>query len=165
MFFHEDDWAQVEFFDRARLEEIKAKLTEFKAFEQANRQGSGWKKLYVRKIDRAPVVNGPDPAARLTSVLGVKSGAAPVITSAGHVSGRVRNGFTLPLGGSITLYGYTQDGRIPFLAASIGGDADNMKLSEAFMKLSEAHGLILVDWRGQMILTGVKHGQIEVWQP
>lgn len=163
--FHEDDWTQVEFYDRARLEEIKAKLSEFKIFEQANRQTHGWKNLYVRKIARTAVITGPDPVARLASALGTKQGAAPVITSAGHVTGRVRNGFTLPLGGNVTLYGYTQDDRIPVLAAFVDAGADSLKLTEAFMKLGEAERLILVDWRAQMILVGAKDGKIDVWQP
>lgn len=163
--FHEDDWAQIEFYDRSRLEEIKAKLSEFKVFEQANRQTHGWKKLYVRKIARTPMIAGPAPVDRLASLLGVKPAAAPVITSAGHVAGRVRNGFSLPLGGNITLYGFTRDSRIPVLAASIGADADNLKLTDAFMKISDAERLILVDWRGQMVLVGAKDGKIEVWQP
>jgi hypothetical protein len=163
--FHEDDWTQVEFYDRARLEEIKAKLSEFKVFEEANRQEHGWKKLYVRKIARTPMIAGPDPVARLGLMLGVKPAAAPVITSAGHVTGRVRNGFTLPLGGNVTLYGFTDNDRIPVLAASVGADADNLKLTDAFMKISDAQRLILVDWRGQMILIGAKDGQLEVWRP
>jgi hypothetical protein len=163
--FHEDDWAQVEFYDRARLEEVKAKVSEFKVFEEANRQKHGWKKLYVRKIARTPMIVGSDPVARLASVIGVKPAAAPVITSAGQITGRVRNGFTLPLGGNVTLYGFTEDDGIPVLAASVGADADNLKLTDAFMKISDAERLILVDWRGQMILVGAKDGQIEVWQP
>jgi hypothetical protein len=163
--FHEDDWTQVEFYDRARLEDIKAKLSEFKVFEQANRQKHGWKNVYVRKIARTPMIAGPDPVARLASLLGAKPAAAPVITSAGHVTGRVRNGFTLPLGGNITLYGFTEDSRIPVLGASVGAGADNLKLTGAFMKLSDAERLIMVDWRGQMILVGAKDGTIEVWQP
>lgn len=164
--FHEDDWMQIEFFDANRLSEIQAKLTEFKAFEAANRHGDGaWKKLYLRVIARKPVVGGTDALGKLAQLLGTKPAAAPVLRTSGFITGRVRNGFTLRLEDNVTLYGYTLDGALPALGAHLGHNADQLALTKAFMKLNAEQRLILVDWIGQIVLTGTKNGEVEAWRP
>lgn len=164
--FHEDDWMQIEFFDAGRLSEMQAKLTEFKAFEAANRHSDGaWKKLYLRVIPRRPVVGGTNAAAKLAKTLGTKVSPAPVLTTSGVITGRVKSGFTLRLDGGVALYGYTQDGEIRALGAHLGKDADHLALTNAFVKLNAERHLILVDWIGQVILTGTTNGEVEAWRP
>jgi hypothetical protein len=163
---NEDDWAQLEFFPPAARPTVQQHLTELKAFEAANRKASGWKKVYVRKIQRLPVVPAPNPLRRLESVLGAKAGGPAFITSSNAIAGRVKRGFSFDLGGNIQLYGYAVDNGIPILAASVGPKADNMKLASAFMKLHKSDGVMLVDWRAQLLLAGVsKDGNIETWRP
>ncbi|HWR88002.1 MAG TPA: hypothetical protein VN277_06245 [Acidiferrobacterales bacterium] len=164
--FHEDDWSQVEFFPKTQLSNIQRLLTEYKGFEQAQRVKHGWKNVYVRKIQRVPVLAGARPVAQLEAVLGAKAGAAPLLLSSGAVSGRVKDGFSLPLGGNVTLYGYVAGDGVPVLGASIGSNPDDMKLTQAFTKLSASHSLVLVDWRAQLVLVSVgKDGRIEAWRP
>ncbi|HRE81473.1 MAG TPA: hypothetical protein PLN52_10515, partial [Opitutaceae bacterium] len=80
--------------------------------------------------------------------------------------GRVKDGFTLPLGGNVTLYGYTSPEGIPVLGASVGQNPDDIKLSQAFIKLSSVSSLVLVDWRAQMLLVSANtSGGIDVWRP
>ncbi len=164
--FHEDDWAQVEFLPKNLLPEIQSMLKEYKAFEQANRVKNGWRKVYVRKIPRKPVISGPQPIKQLETILGGKAAGALVLYSFATSGGRVKDGFTLPLGGNVTLYGYTTAAGIPVLGASVRQNPDDIKLSQAFIKLNSANGLVLVDWRAQMLLVAANaSGQIEVWRP
>ena len=164
--FHEDDWAQVEFLPASLLPEIQRMLKEYKAFEQTNRVRSGRRNVYVRKIQRKPLVSGPQAVQQLEKILEAKAVGALVLFSSGTSGGRVKDGFTLPLGGNVTLYGYTTPEGIRVLGASVGQNPDDIKLSQAFIKLSSASSLVLVDWRAQMVLISANaSGQIDVWRP
>lgn len=164
LLLHEDDWRQVGFFPKARLAEIQAKLTEFKAFEATHRVKSGWKKVYVRKIGPQALVNGDNAIKSLETIFGVKADKAPVVFVSSNIIGRIANGFSVRMGSGFDLYGTADSGGIMVLAASLNGG--DQLLTEAFMKLNKSNDLILVDWRSQMIAVGVSaNGQIEVWQP
>lgn len=166
LIFHEDEWSQVEFFHKGRLAEIQRLLEEFKSFEQANRAKVGWRKVYVRKITREPVISGLGAIQQLEQLLGVKASTPPILFSSGELAGRVKNGFSFPLGGNVTLYGFSDDRGIPVLGANVGEHPDDLKLTKAFMKLNANKGLILVDWRTQLVLESVdKSGKIKVWRP
>jgi hypothetical protein len=122
--------------------------------------------MLCTQIDRVTVIRDKEAVARLEAILGSKSGPAPVLLSADSTPGRVKDGFSLRLGGNVTLYGYATPAGIPVLGAVVGDDADHHKLIEAFVKLNAAEGLVLVDWRQQMILESAGlHGKIEVWRP
>lgn len=163
---HEDDWSQLEFLPRSATDDVRRLLTELKTFEQANRKSSGWKKPYVRRITRRPVISAPAPLKQLEARLGAPLGGAAFITETNSFLGRVHKGFTFDLGGNVQLYGYTANNDVPVLAASVGPKADNMKLAAAFMKLNKSDGLMLVDWRAQLLLLGVTpDGNIETWKP
>ncbi|MEG3143028.1 hypothetical protein U1839_00030 [Sphingomonas sp. RT2P30] len=165
--FHEDDWRQIEFFPASRRSEIEAKLTELVAFEKQHRSGAYWDKIYVRKLHAQPVLPGAGAVGTIAAALGVQPHAAPVLFYEEHaVVGRVANGFSLPLGRSVALYGFHDSTGIPVLGASVQAGSDDMALSRAFAKLNASHHLIMVDWRGHMLLTGVApDGNFEVWQP
>ena len=116
--------------------------------------------------DRARIVVGSGAIQQLEQLLGVKATTPPILFSSSELSGRVKNGFSLPLGGSVTLYGFSDDRGIPVLGANVGEHPDDLKLTNAFMKLNSNKGLILVDWRAQVVLVSVdKSGQINVWRP
>ena len=164
--FHEDEWSQVEFLPKSQLPEVKRILKELKSFEQAQRVQSGWRNVYIRKIQRIAVVSGSQPIQQLEKILGAKMGPAPILSSTSTMTGRVKDGFTLPLGGNVTLYGFTTEQGIPILGASVGKNPNDYKLTQAFMKLSSSNGLVLVDWRAQMLLVSANaSGQIDVWKP
>lgn len=164
--FHEDEWSQVEFFPRSQLGEVQRLLKEYKPFERAHRVQHGWRQVYVRKIRRIPVLSGVEATHQLEGLLGAKAGAAPMLFSGSSVSGSVKNGFSLPLGGNVTLYGYRDTHGIPILGAFVGKNPDDSKLTNAFMKLNSERGLILVDWRAQLVLVSISSsGQVEAWRP
>lgn len=163
---HEDDWCLVEFHSATHLHELKRMLTEYKAFEAKNRTSSGWKNVYVRRMERTPVIVGSGGLERLSSLLGTTADDAPVLHSTTALTGRVRQGFSMTLGGNIRLYGYVSNEGLPVLAASVGEHPDDHVLTSAFAKLHKEAGLILVDWKNQFILVGVSDGgQIEIWKP
>ncbi|MBI3439600.1 MAG: hypothetical protein HY054_13305, partial [Proteobacteria bacterium] len=164
--FHEDEWRQLEFFSQARLEEIQAKLRELNTFEAAHRVQSGWTQAYVRTLATAPVLSGADAAATLAHAMGSSLGPAPILfTGANSITGRVRNGFTVPIGHHAWLYGFHDNTGIPVLGATLQ-NADDQLLTSAFSRLHRSNRLLLVDWQSQMLLTGVTaNGQIEVWSP
>lgn len=166
LLFHEDEWCQTEFFSSSRLNEIQNMLSELARFEAENREQSGWRNTYIRKLQRNPVIAGEQALAQLESWLGIQATVGPLLFAATSISGRVKDGFTLPLGGNISLYGYTNKPSIPVLGAYIGDAPDHAVLTEAFVHLNQQAGLILVDWRSQLILVGVSaEGQIETWRP
>jgi hypothetical protein len=166
LFVYEDNWSQVEFLSGSLLFEVQQMLTEFKEFEQANRVGHGWRNLYVRKVPRLPMISGAEAVLELQATLGVSAGPAPLLGPWDRVTGRVKNGFSIPLGGNISLYGYKTPSGIPVLCASVGQNPDNLKLTEAFTKLNLSNGLVLVDWRSLLVLMSSKSAtQVEVWRP
>jgi hypothetical protein len=166
LIFHEDEWSQVEFLPKSQLREVQRLLKEYKPFEQTNRTAHGWRKVYVRKLHRLPIVSGSQALRELEHTLGVVATPGPILSSAGSASGRVRNGFTLPLGGNVSLYGYLSAGAVPVLGAYVGESPDDQKLTQAFMRLNSKSGAILVDWRAQVILVSMTAtGKVEVWRP
>lgn len=163
--FHEDEWSQVEFLPAAQLGKVQDILTEYSAFEEANRVEGGWKKVYVRNFQRIPVVSGNTALPWLQRQLGVGVQAAPLLFSTNRLLGSVHDGFSLPLGGNIILYGYHDENGIPVLGAYLGAGADNATLLRAFSVLNASIGLILVDWRSQFILVSSQSsGPVEVWR-
>lgn len=163
---HEDEWCQIEFFPKSQLKPVQQILKEYKPFEQAHRFHSGWNNVYVRKIQRVPVLSATHPIAKLEELLDVKADIAPFLFTSSTYSGRVKNGFTLLLGGNITIYGYVDNQDIPVLAASVGRNPDDSRLTDAFMKLNADSGLLLVDWRAQLlILAASGPSEVEFWRP
>ena len=164
--FHEDEWSQIEFFPKTQLAKVQQLLKEFKPFEEENRTQYGWRKVYVRRIQRLPVITGAQSVEQLEKLLNARVGSAPLLFSSGAVTGRVKNGFSLSLEGNITLYGYSDAGGIPVLGVIVGENPDNSKLTDAFMKLNLSHGLILVDWRSQIVWVSVNQSDpVEIWRP
>lgn len=160
--FHEDDWAQLEFFPRARLSEVQKFLKELKSFEADNRTQYGWKQIYRREINRTSIGL---TSADLGHELNAKILTAPILTTSSQPLGQVRHGYSLELGKNAYLYGLQGNGQITVLGVSLQG-ADDMLLSNAFLKLNQRHGLIFVDWRQQFVLTSVSsNGHFELWRP
>jgi hypothetical protein len=102
----------------------------------------------------------------LASLLDTTVDVAPILTTASTVTGRVKSGFTLPLGSGVILYGIIEKSDIPVLAAYMCSGADDSKLTQAFVKLNKSDGLLLVDWVSQIVLIGTSgDDNIQVWQP
>lgn len=160
--FHEDEWAQLEFFSKSRFGEMQKKLKELKAFEVNNRTQYGWNKIYARKISRQVIDELPQ---NISGELKGISRPAPILTTSSHPLGQVKNGFSIELGKNAYLYGLKSAERITVLGASLQG-ADDMLLANAFSILNKKYGLILVDWRQQFVLVSVgKNGEFEMWRP
>jgi len=160
--FHEDDWRQIECFAASRTEEIVRKLADLKRFEAAHRRHGGYDAVFARKLAPARVLEGLPQA--LEEALGAKAGPGPVLFhGANSVTGRVEDGFSLPLAGKVSLYG-TRD--MTVLGAAMPAGADSEVLARAFMTLHARHGLIQADWRSQMLLLKVEDGgDLKVWRP
>ncbi len=160
--FHEDDWRQIEFFAGDRRDEIARMLTSLKAFEARNRVANGYRTIFERKLGAKPVLAGS--VAALETAFGTTAGPGPVLFhGSAEVAGRVADAFSLPLAGKAWIYGARDLG---VLGAAMPPGADNEVLARAFMTLSNSHGLVLVDWRSQMLLLNVAdEGNLEVWRP
>ncbi len=166
LFFHEDDWRQLEFFPAGRIIEAQAMLKALKVFSTEHREANGWKRIYVRELEAVPVVTGQDAMRALADLLDSTLGPAPILHSSNAISGRVGAGFTLHVGGNIQLYGHTDASGIPVLGASVGPDPDDTRLTDTFVLLNQAYGLVLVDWQQQfMLLSQESDGNLRVWQP
>lgn len=161
---HEDDWEQMEFFSANRAGEVQAALSEYHLFEAQHRTEGGWRKAYLRLLARNTVLNLP--VSELAAALGCNIGPAPLLHCANTLSGQVQDGFSLALGGNVSLYGFSDAQGIPVLGVSMGPEADNARLIAAFVQLHASHGLILVDWRSQMLLRAANAaGQLDIWRP
>ncbi len=165
--FHEDDWRQIEFYALDRLEEIQGLLNELHAFEQEHRQESGWSKIFIRPAAPSVLLAEVDePLAALRALLGTVASEGALYLFGGQALGRVRNGFSLNLGGNIALYGTCTAGGLACLAAAVGRDPDHTVLTEAFVKIVATVPVILVDWCSQMILLKADEGgAIRLWRP
>ncbi len=158
--FHEDEWAQLEFFPKSYLSEIQKLLREFKSFEKENRTQYGWNKIYVRKISRTPIL----PVGASLNDFGTVI-PAPILFASSKSLGQVKDGFSIKLGENAHLYGITSVRGTTVLAAHLAG-ADDLLLTKAFTRINRKYSLILVDWRQQLVLVSVAStGEIDVWHP
>ncbi|MEM9997753.1 MAG: hypothetical protein AAF809_08635 [Bacteroidota bacterium] len=166
LLMHEDDWAQLGFFAAERLEELQRVLRAYTPFEAQHRRSQGWAEIFMRKIERSPIFAEPVSLSELEACLEASVGPAPLLFWSGGIAGRVEAGFSLELGSKVSLYGYTRVGQILVLGAHFGADPDQHRLVQAFMRLHARYGLIFVDWRAPMVLTGVTaSGEVAVFQP
>lgn len=163
---HEDEWSQLEFLPASQFEHVRHILTEYVGFERLQRCGSGWNEAYIRQLSRVPVISGEAALAWLEGLFGSRVRRAPLLFADGCVQGRIRNGFSLPLGGNVALYGHMNDESIIMLGAHLGPMADSSVLASAFATLNANIGLILVDWRGQFVMVSKQEqaGAL-VWRP
>ncbi|EJL77583.1 hypothetical protein PMI15_04613 [Polaromonas sp. CF318] len=163
--FHEDEWRQIEFFPAARLPELQKRLKEYKTFEQQNRVPQGWKDIYARRIAGAPLAGTPGPR-EVAALLQGTMAPAPILTTASAPLGQVKGGFTIRLAGSVFLYGIADGSTVHSLAAMVERGGDERVLTAAFTRLYQHYKLVLVDWRGQMLLTSVEpNGAPGIWRP
>lgn len=163
--FHEDEWAQLEFFSKTRLPEIQKLLKEYKVFEQAHRTQYGWSKIYARQIDRNLLASPEVLPKKISIETSYQLLPAPILVTTSKPLGQVKDGFTLKLGTNAYLYGLANGKGISVLAAHLAG-ADDMLLSRAFATLNKKYDLILVDWRQQLVLVSVfTNGEFNVWRP
>jgi len=163
--FHEDEWAQLEFFPKTRLGDIQKMLKEYKSFEVENRSKHGWKNCYARRIDRTPVLSSSISVKDIAGLVSGTAVPAPILGTFSQAFGQVKNGFSVELGKNAYLYGIRDEHGTTVLGASLAG-ADDMLLTKAFTSLSKNYSLILVDWRQQIILVSVaEDGQLDVWRP
>jgi hypothetical protein len=164
--FHEDEWCQIEFFPENRLSEIKSMLARYKPFEQKHRIRHGCSAIFARRIQRTDVVVGIDARSKVAAALGAEILPAPILTTTSSPLGQVKDGFSLRLPGSVLLYGLAPSGAITVLGASVGRGGDDMQLTKAFSVLNKEHGLMLVDWRSQLVLVSLDaSGEVNVWRP
>ncbi len=163
--FHEDEWGQLEFFPKARLTEIQSMLKEFKSFEKKNRTQYGWNDIFARKISRSPILPPGVSTTDLNSLVSGQLKPAPILGTASRALGQVKEGFAIKLGTNAHLYGISNSKGITVLGAHLAG-ADDMLLTKAFKQLSERYGLILVDWRQQLVLVSMApNGKLDAWKP
>ncbi|WP_266159415.1 hypothetical protein [Dyella silvatica] len=162
--FHEDEWRQIEFFPAARLEELQGLLKQYKAFERGHRNANGWTEIYARQLPPVPVMPGRDALNRLAEMFRAGLGNAPILLTTSQALGQVADGFSLRPSSDVTLFGLADEHGIHVLSAII--DGDDRQLVQAFITLHAAAHLLLVDWRGQMILHAVaEDGKLAVWRP
>lgn len=163
--FHEDEWRQIEFFPAARLPELQTRLKEFKAFEQQNRVPQGWKNIYARRMAGTPLAGTPGPK-EVAALLQGNMAPAPILSTTSAPLGQVKGGFTIRLTGSVFLYGIADGATVTSLAAMVERGGDERVLTAAFIRLYTQYKLVLVDWRGQMMLTSVEpNGELGIWRP
>lgn len=164
--FHEDEWCQLEFFPKERLSEVKKHLTEFKSFEEKNREQYGWKNIYPRRISRNIALGTYGKIRAVASLLNAPTGPAPILFTASNPLGQVGEGFTIPIGSSVFLYGASHGQEITSLGAIVETGGDDQQLMAAFHTLNDKYQYVLVDWRSQFILVGTaSNGKIELWRP
>jgi len=145
---HEDDWRQVELVARADHVAVSRMLDEVRASERDNRDGPGWKNVYVRKEHPTPIQS----LSLTTQMVGAAFGAIKprrvALSSGGAGANQVQGGFALAVPGLGTLYGNTGEDQtvrnlaiVPAYGAIDPGSRDKLN---AFCR---AHALEVVDWQ------------------
>lgn len=163
---HEDEWRQIEFFPASRIAEIQQMLADLANFETAHRASVGFTKIYLRELSPAAVLTTETLHSVARELGGVPRSSPVLFYSENAIQGRIAEGFSFDLGGGVTLYGTQRDGDVTILAANVAGGGEDGLLTRAFMALNEASGVIVVDWRSHLLLTGVTaKGQIAIWRP
>ena len=152
---HEDDWRQIEFVPMANRDYIKGKLTELNAFKQANQQGPGFTKVFIRPEHPTTFVSADLKATQLPRL------TETALTLGGGI---VEGGFALSDGGDWFIYGQRlPNGTIVHLGISPGHTSGP---SEAFMKaISELSGtdFMLVDWYAGVVVETATAQTVQKW--
>jgi len=162
--FHEDEWCQIEFLPAGALDELQTTLAAYKVFEQAHRLQHGWSEIFVRKLERTPLIEGTDAVRKLADLFGTMPVNSPILTTTSRPLGQVDGGFALMPSSDVLLYGLADERGILALGAMV--DGDDMQLSQVFLQLHSSFRLLLVDWRQQLALCSVgADGNFGVWRP
>ncbi|MET0505625.1 MAG: hypothetical protein ABWZ85_09870 [Luteibacter sp.] len=162
--FHEDEWCQIEFLPGSGLQQLKGRLGQYKVFEQAHRLEHGWSRIHARQWPREVVIEGDDATSKLAALFAVELLHAPILATSSVALGQVQDGFALRPSSDVLLYGLADARGITALGATVAGD--DTQLSRVFSVLYGAYGLLLVDWRGQLVLCEVDAGgQFAAWRP
>ena len=161
--FHEDEWGQLEFYPKTRLEEIKNILIKYKIFEKKHRTKNGWSDIFLRNITKEPVLPNTD---LLLSLPNASQIPAPILTTASKPLGQVKNSFSITLGNDLILYGLKNVDKITMLSAYISSENGTNTLKNVFVTLNKKANFIFVDWRSQFVLIDVnKNGDFKIWKP
>ena len=164
--FHEDEWCQLEFFNKEKLDDIKKILKEYKNFEAKHRKKNGWSDIYLRKLNRDKLIDNSLTLDRLSAIFETKLLSAPILTTTSRPLGAVKNGFSIKVANGVLLYGTKENNKIKILAATIEPNTQSINLTKSFIKLNKEFNLILVDWLQQFILVSVdSSGKINIWNP
>ncbi len=164
--FHEDEWAQIEFYPPDRLAEIQRRLSEYKSFELKHRSSSGWTNIYARQMSRSSVLSGSAAVAELAASLHATELPAPILTTTSRPLGQVKGGFTIRVSQGLLLYGKQSSSGVSVLAVVLEHGAADSLLTSAFVRLNRDRGLLLVNWRDQLLLVSSNdRGAVSVWRP
>lgn len=164
--FHEDDWAQIEFYSKNQIDIIKNKLKDYKEFEKKHKLDMGWSNLYIRTMQRLPIFTTNNQIQSIETALNVKVGSAPILVTMSEILGQVKNGFSFDVNEDVILYGYADGNEILFLGALVKNNNYN-ELAKAFYKLNSNDDIVLVDWIQQVIFLDLNRNDnsIKLWQP
>ncbi|MDB5034417.1 MAG: hypothetical protein JWQ98_1658 [Chlorobi bacterium] len=162
---HEDDWRQLEFLPTESLADIQRQMKEFKAFEAEHRVEHGWRKIFVRPSLPGATFGETFTLTALQRALENNSPERIYLSTTSSSPRAVKNGFALPLGGNVLLYGDIANNRVRTLAGSVGEAGDHMRVFHAFDRITSLHPVIVVDWRAMMIVTEKSGEQYQVWRP
>ncbi|MDB5221304.1 MAG: hypothetical protein JWO86_9231 [Myxococcaceae bacterium] len=146
---HEDDWRQVELVAKADHAAVGRMLDEVRAATRDNREGPGWKNVYVRKEHPTAISSLSLTPQMIRAPFGDIQAQRVALSSGGTNVSQVRGGFALAVPGLGTLYGNAKGENVRSLAivpARGGIDPTSRDKLNAFCA---AHGLEIVDWQRQ----------------
>ena len=139
----EDDWRQIEFISLTKEDAIDTSLAGIRRVHEEERQGVGFKKLYLRDDPRNPlqgitiktsdVLAGLGPDARRFDGVGFH-----------RVSGRIEGAFAFETGSLLRGYGLEQNGLLELLCLLTLKESAPFPVN--FLELARRHELCLVDW-------------------
>lgn len=142
----EDFWRDVEFVGPGHDSVIDANFAAIQTVYDDHRQAPGFLQLHVREEPRFPLMRAHLPLSRLAAALGTSGDMHPM-TIDGY-QGVVADGFALPVGAGLTVYGRAPGGIVEIAALDCAGDASFA--TEPIAALMADVGLSLVDWRGRL---------------
>ena len=146
---HEDDWRQVELVAKADHAAISGVLDEVRASIRTNRDGPGWKNVYVRKEHPTAIASLGLTEQMIRAPFGAIQARRVGLSSGGPATSQVRGGFAFTVPGLGTLYGNADRERVRTLALVPARGAIDAAPRDKLNALCREHGLEIIDWERQ----------------
>jgi hypothetical protein len=142
----EDFWRDIEFVGPGHDALIKANFKAIQRVYDEHRRPPGFAKVHVREEPRLPLEQARLSLRQLSAAFGDAEEMHAVTIDGYH--GVIADGYALPVGQGLTIYGRAPAGVIEVAALDCAGDASFA--AEAISALMADFGLTLVDWRSRL---------------
>jgi hypothetical protein len=142
----DDLWRDLELVGPGHDEAIEANLTAIHRVKTEHASGPGFTACHIRTEPRSPLSGVNFSLAEMAEFFETTLHLVRPVAIDGH-GGVARDGFALPIGTGVEIYGCAPFGRVAIAGIHRAGPASG-SVCDPLIELMTRHRLSLVDWRG-----------------